>query len=209
MSEQFKKDRRFWKALAKYFLQGLFYLVPIGVTIYVIIYLVLKIDGIIDLPIPGLGIIVILIVVTLVGYLGTHVFFSYLRPLDRAMERTPLIKLVYSSMKDLMSAFVGKKKQFNAPVLVKMGGGMEFERLGFVTKSDLSDLGISEDKVAVYFPFSYAISGQVLIVPKKNISVVNASSSDVMKLIISGGVTTVESHEEETNELIKKEENEN
>lgn len=195
MSEQFRKDKRLWKALAKYFLQGLFYLVPIGVTLYVIVTLVLKIDGIINLEIPGLGLIVILVVVTLVGYLGTHVFFNYLRPLDRAMEKTPLIKLIYSSMKDMMNAFVGKKKQFNAPVLVKMGEMIEFERLGFVTKSDLSDLGISEDKVAVYFPFSYAISGQVLIVPKKNISVVHASSSDVMKLIISGGVTSVESQD--------------
>ena len=118
------------------------------------------------------------------------------------MEKTPLIKLIYSSMKDMMSAFVGKKKQFNAPVLVKMGDMIEFERLGFVTKEDLSDLGISSDKVAVYFPFSFAISGQVLIVPKKNISVVHASSADVMKLIISGGVTNVESHDE-----LKKNEN--
>ena len=197
MSEQFKKDRRLWKALAKYFLQGLFYLVPIGVTIYVIVWLVLKIDGLINLEIPGLGLIVILIVVTIVGYLGTHVFIAYLRPFDRAMEKTPLIKIIYSSMKDMMSAFVGKKKQFNAPVLVKMGEMVEFERLGFVTKSDLSELGIGDDKVAVYFPFSYAISGQVLIVPKKNVSVVHASAADVMKLIISGGVTSVEPHDDE------------
>lgn len=205
MADQFKKDQRLWKALAKYFLQGLFYLVPIGVTIYVIIWLVLKIDGLIDLEIPGLGLVVILIVVTLVGYLGTHVFFAYLRPFDRAMEKTPLIKIIYTSMKDMMSAFVGKKKQFNTPVLVKMGEMVEFERLGFVTKSDLSELGIGSDKVAVYFPFSYAISGQVLIVPKKNVSIIQASSSDVMKLIISGGVTSVETQEnEQKNDLHEK-----
>lgn len=205
MSEQFNKDKRLWKAVAKYFLQGLLYLVPVAVTIYVIIYLVLKIDGLINLEIPGLGLVVILVFVTVVGYLGSHFFINYLRPLDRAMERTPLIKLIYSSMKDMMSAFVGKKKQFNAPVLVKMGEMIEFERLGFVTKTDLSDLGIGEDKVAVYFPFSYAISGQVLIVPKKNVSVVHASASDVMKLIISGGVTSVESH---INDKTKNEKNE-
>ena len=192
MSEEFRNDQRFWRVIVKYFLQGLFYIVPIAVTIYVIIYLVVMLDGIINLEIPGLGILVLLIAITLIGYLGTHFFLSYFRPFDRAIEKVPLIKLIYSSMKDLMSAFVGKKKQFNQPVLVKLGSGMEVERLGFITKDNLSELGISEDKVAVYLPFSYAISGQVFIVPKKNISSINASSSDVMKLIISGGVTSVE-----------------
>ena len=101
-------------------------------------------------------------------------------------------------MKDLMSAFVGKKKQFKTPVLVKMGEGIELERVGFITKEDLSELGISADKAAVYFPFSFGINGQVLIIPKKNISTIQASSSDVMKFIVSGGVTNVESTENET-----------
>ena len=193
--EDINNDKRFFKTLIKYFLQGLFYVVPIGVTVYLIVWLVVKIDGIITLNIPGLGLIAILIGITLIGFLGSHFFVSYLRPLDRAMEKTPLIKLVYTSMKDMMSAFVGKKKQFKTPVLVKMGEGVEVERMGFITKDDLSEMGISADKVAVYFPFSYGINGQVMIIPKKNISIIHASSSDVMKFIVSGGVTTVESTE--------------
>ncbi|MFT4756240.1 MAG: putative membrane protein [Vicingaceae bacterium] len=192
-------DKRFFKTLVKYFLQGLFYVVPIGVTVYLIVWLVVKIDGIINLDIPGLGLIAILIGITLIGFLGSHFFVSYLRPLDRAMEKTPLIKLVYTSMKDLMNAFVGKKKQFKTSVLVKMGEGLEVERMGFITKGDLSEMGISTDKVAVYFPFSYGINGQVMIIPKKNISIIHASSSDVMKFIVSGGVTNVESTEKQNN----------
>ncbi len=192
--EEFKKESRLWKVLVKYFLQGLFYVLPVSVTVYVITYLVILLDGIINLSVPGLGIVIILVAVTLVGYLGTHFFLSYFRPFDRAIERTPLIKIIYTSMKDMMSAFVGKKKQFKQPVLVKMGEHFEAERLGFVTKNDLSELGVKGDKVAVYFPFSYAISGQVYIVPRKNITPINASSSDVMKMIISGGVTKVESN---------------
>jgi uncharacterized membrane protein len=191
--EEIAKDKSFLKTLIKYFLQGLFYLVPIGVTVYLIIWLVVKIDGIINLDFPGLGLIAILVGITVIGFLGSHFFVSYLRPLDRAMEKTPLIKLVYTSMKDMMSAFVGKKKQFKTPVLVTMGEGLEIERMGFITKDDLSDMGISNDKAAVYFPFSYGINGQVMIVPKKNITIIHASSSDVMKFIVSGGVTNVES----------------
>ena len=192
--EEIAKDKSFLKTLIKYFLQGLFYLVPIGVTVYLIIWLVVKIDGIINLDFPGLGLIAILVGITVIGFLGSHFFVSYLRPLDRAMEKTPLIKLVYTSMKDMMSAFVGKKKQFKTPVLVSMGEGLEIERMGFITKDDLSDMGISNDKAAVYFPFSYGINGQVMIVPKKNITIIHASSSDVMKFIVSGGVTNVESN---------------
>jgi uncharacterized membrane protein len=157
-----------------------------------IVWLVVKIDGIINLDFPGLGLIAILVGITVIGFLGSHFFVSYLRPLDRAMEKTPLIKLVYTSMKDMMSAFVGKKKQFKTPVLVKMGEGLEIERMGFITKEDLTEMGISTDKAAVYFPFSYGINGQVMIVPKRNITVIHASSSDVMKFIVSGGVTNVE-----------------
>lgn len=193
-----KKEKRLWKALVKYFLQGLLYVVPVGVTLFLILWLVMKLDGIINLAvfdIPGLGLLIILAGITLIGYLGTHVFFSYLRPLDRAMEQTPLIKLIYSSMKDLMSAFVGKKKQFKTPVLVKMGEHLEIERMGFVTTEDLTHMGISIEKVAVYFPFSYGINGQVIIVPKKNVTPVSASAADVMKFIVSGGVTSVETIE--------------
>ncbi len=199
MNLEEKPESKLWKVLAKYFLQGLFYIVPTAVTIYVIFYLVRLLDGLINLDIPGLGILIILIAVTLIGFLGTHFFLSYLKPFDQAIEKTPLIKIIYTSMKDLMNAFVGKKKQFKQAVLVKMGNGFEAERIGFITKDDLSELGIVEDKVAVYFPFSYAISGQILIVPKKNITPLKASSADVMKLIISGGVTSVENETKEEN----------
>ncbi len=185
------KNRRFYTLIAKYFLQGLFYLVPIVATVYVIFYLVVLLDGFINLEIPGLGILILFVVVTLVGFLGTKIFIKYLRPFERVIENTPLIKIIYTSMKDLMNAFVGKKKQFKKPVLVKMGEGIEMERLGFVTKDDLSDISIGNDKVAVYLPFSYAISGEVYIVPKKNVTALDASSADVMKMIISGGVASI------------------
>ncbi len=188
------KESNTFKSLAKYFLQGLFYLIPISVTIYIFFFLVVEIDSLINLDIPGLGIMVILIGVTIVGFIGTN-FINYFKPFERIIEKTPLIKIIYTSMKDMMNAFVGKKKQFNNPVLVKLGEAFEAERLGFVTKDDLSELNIKEDKVAVYLPFSYAISGEVLIVPRKNVTAIKASSADVMKMIISGGVTQVENHE--------------
>ncbi len=195
MSIESKRESGFAKRIVKYFLQGLFYVVPIAATVFVIFYLIVQMDGILQLDIPGLGLLIILSGVTLIGYLGTF-FLGYLKPFDRAIENTPLIKLIYSSMKDLMNAFVGKKNQFKKPVLVRVGEDLQLERLGFITQDKLSDLGISEEKIAVYIPFSYAISGQVFIVPKKNVSPISASSADVMKFIISGGVTQIETKKE-------------
>ena len=201
-----RNQTHIYKLIAKYFLQGLFYLVPITATIYVIFWLVTQLDSLINLDIPGLGIIILFVVVTLVGFLGTHFFVNYLRPFERTIENTPLIKIIYTSMKDMMNAFVGKKRQFKKPVLVKVGD--DIERIGFVTKDDLSELNINNDKVAVYLPFSYAISGQLLIVPKENVTPLDASSSDVMKMVISGGVAEVKSKDKKV-DLEQNNENQN
>ena len=67
------------------------------------------------------------------------------------------------------------------------------EKLGFITQEDLSKLGI-EGKVAVYLPHSYNFSGNLFIVPSQNVIILkSASSADVMKFIVSGGVTEIES----------------
>jgi uncharacterized membrane protein len=114
---------------------------------------------------------------------------------DSLLVKAPLIKIIYSSVKDLVSAFVGQKKRFNEPVLVKVGStGME--KLGFVTNRDLRFLGISEKKVAVYLPHSYAWSGNLFIVPADHVSPVDASTTDVMKFIISAGVINLENANE-------------
>ena len=72
----------------------------------------------------------------------------------------------------------------------------EVERIGFVTQKDLTHLGISADKIGVYIPFSYAVTGNLIIVPKQNITPISGSSADIMKLIISGGVTKIEEEKE-------------
>jgi uncharacterized membrane protein len=99
---------------------------------------------------------------------------------------------VYGSIKDFMSAFVGSKKRFNKPVLITINKENNIQQLGFITKEDLSELKISKGTVAVYVPLSYSISGNLLIVPTDHITVVDASSAEVMKFIVSGGVTDID-----------------
>jgi len=178
------------KKLLGYFLQGLLYLVPISVTIYIVVESIRFVDGIIPLDVPGLGLLIILITVTVVGFSGRTLLTRQILNFDKILDRVPLIKIIYTSVKDLLSAFVGTKKRFTEPVLVKMEG--DVERFGFITQKDLTHLGISADKIGVYIPFSYAVTGNLIVVPKKNVTSVDGSSADIMKFIISGGVTEIE-----------------
>jgi len=192
------KTKNFSKKLLNYFFQGLLFIGPVAITIYAIKVSFLWIDGFLNkyfeaylgVQIPGLGLITILIFITLMGFLGSSFLFKPMASkLDSMISKAPLIKIIYTSVKDLLTAFVGQKKRFNQPVLVKVSADGALEKVGFITNEDLTELGISENKIAVYLPHSYAWSGNLFIVPAKNVTKINASATDVMKYIISAGVT--------------------
>ena len=181
------------KKFINYFLQGLLYIVPITVTLYVVYWTFQKIDGILPFQFPGLGLIVIILLITLIGFVGSVIITSPINAFfQRLLKRAPLLQTIYSSVKDLMSTFVGKKKGFNTPVLIKLYENSTIERIGFITNEDLSSLGIKNGKILVYLPHSYAFSGQLFVVERSYIKPIDASSAEIMKLIVSGGVTEIE-----------------
>lgn len=192
------------KNILKFFLQGLLFVVPIAITLYVMVKSILWIDSLLpfqipikipgfhSLEIPGLGLLTIFAFISLVGYISIRYIrnplFAYI---ERAIERAPLMKLIYSSVKDLVEAFVGEKRRFNKPVLVRLEKDSQINRIGFITKEDLSEIGIEKDMVAVYLPFSYSFAGELIILPRENITPLNTSGTHAMKFIISGGVTEI------------------
>ena len=181
------------KKFINYFLQGLLYIVPITVTLYVVYWTFQKIDGILPFQFPGLGLIIIIALITFIGFVGSAIIASPINAFfQRLLKRAPLLQTIYSSVKDLMSTFVGKKKGFSQPVLIKLYENSTIERIGFITNEDLSTLQIKKGKVLVYLPHSYAFSGQLFVVDRNYITPVDSSSSEIMKLIISGGVTEIE-----------------
>lgn len=192
------------KKLINYFLQGLLFVVPIAVTVYVVIKAVVWLDNLLPVKVPipvpgaesfnlpGLGILLIASIITVAGYIGTRfvrnpVFAIF----EGLIERTPLLKLIYSSVKDLIEAFVGEKKSFTKPVLVTMNNNPPIQRIGFVTEDDLTELGLGKEKMAVYLPFSYGFNGQLVIVESSNVQKLDASGTEMMKFVISGGVTDI------------------
>ncbi len=189
------------KRLVRYFLQGLLYLVPLAVTIYVIAMAIIWTDGLLmdreffqrgflaKYNFPGLGLVSILLLITLVGFIGQKMISSPISgAYDRFMKGAPLIKMIYTSVRDLMSAFVGGEKKFNQPVMVKMDKDGILNRIGFITSKSMEDFGC-KDMVGVYFPSSYGMLGELYAVPKKHITILNANSAEVMKFIVSGGIS--------------------
>lgn len=193
--------KNIFKTITTYFFRGILITVPLTITVYVIyrvfIFLDRLLEDVITFDIPGLGLVTLIGVLTLIGILGSNILFQPLvNKVNELLNRVPLVKTMYTAIADLVTAFVGTKKKFTRPVLVKMVSHSELHKLGFITEDDLEQFGIDNGKVAVYLPHSYAFSGNLYIVPKENITPLDAKAADVMKFIVSGGVTQVSDRNE-------------
>lgn len=178
-----------FRKVLRYFFSGTLFIVPLVATVYFIYVSFRWLDDLLNLPYPGLGFAIILIAITSFGYLTSNFAFKTATTwFDHGVNRIPLVKLIYSSLKDLLGAFVGDKKKFNKPVLVRINKDNSLHQIGFITQPDLSDLGLN-DMVVVYFPHSYAFSGYHYFVPKDSIIPLNISGPAAMKFIVSGGVS--------------------
>lgn len=180
-----------YQRIIQYFLQGLLVLGPVSITIYFIYIVFENIDSILRpaINIPGLGFVIIIGFILLVGYLSSFfVLGRILSIVNRFLEKTPGIKLLYSFVRDFFEAFAGNKKKFTHNVLACVDD-TDVWRVGFITQEDMSIFGM-ENYVAVYLPMAYSVAGNVYIVPKERVRpITSISASQSMKFAVSGGVT--------------------
>jgi uncharacterized membrane protein len=174
--------------MVRYFVNGLLLSTPIALTLFVCWRIFRAVDGWLGLPWHGAGFIATIALITLVGWLATTFLWNTIFGLfEHAMERVPLVRFLYNSLKEVLGAFVGEKKRFDRPVVVQLMPGGHARALGFLTRESLGYLGLP-GMVAVYLPQSYNFAGQVLLFPADQVTPVDAASSDVMAFIVSGGV---------------------
>ncbi len=187
-----RTTRRIGKVFLSFFFRGLLVLVPATITIWAVWRALAFFDGLIETDIPGLGIILLLTIITTAGWLASTLLFQPLTEIaEELLQRIPFLNTMYGALKDIVEALVGNKKKFDRPVLVRLGNGMDVERVGFITLEDLSHLGLGPDKVAVYLPHAFAWSGNLVIIPSANVTPLQAHAADVMKFVVSGGVSKV------------------
>ena len=185
------------KKLIGYFLQGLLLFIPLIITGFILLKLFnffasfFSFIGFTEHELINafLGLAVTLCFIVFLGVLASSfIFQSVFNYLEEKLEHVPFIRHIYSPVKDFTNAFVGNKRKFNKPVLVTTNVNSSIQEIGFITKDDLNDFEI-KDKVAVYLPFSYSLSGKLIIVSKTLVEPLKSYAADAMKFVLSGGLT--------------------
>ena len=179
--------------LISYFLQGVIFVVPIGLPVWLLVGVFGSADRWareqMGLPIPGLGVVALLGAITFIGFLASNFLTRRLMSaLEHVFDRLPVVKMLHGSVRDLLTAFVGDKRKFDKPVVVSMNAEGTVKAMGFITRDDLADYK-QPDHVAVYFPQAYNFAGQVIMVPRSAVVQLDLPAADVMTFIVSGGVS--------------------
>ena len=195
-----------WKKVIQYFLQGLLIIAPLAITIYAIYWVISTVDGWVpifreairdaqgnvlryEVKNYGLGFLIILLAIIIIGYLSSFFIQSKVFNLfDHWLEKTPGIKFIYTSTRDFFEAFAGDKKRFNKAVLANVFGE-DVWIVGFLTDEEMQKFELGADKVAVYVPQAYNFAGQLYILPRDKVKMIDKiSSGEAMKYAVTGGV---------------------
>lgn len=178
------------RTLLRSFFNGLIVLGPVALTVYLCVLAFRWVDGWLNIPIPGVGFVATVALVTLLGFVTTNVVArSAVGLVDQLFARLPFVRLLYTALRDVFGAFVGDQKRFTVPVMVEMVPGSGVRVMGFLTQQELAEFDMP-DHVAVYLPQSYNFAGQTIVLPADRVTRLHAKPSDVLAFIVSGGIST-------------------
>jgi uncharacterized membrane protein len=193
--------RRLWNT----FLKGLAAVLPVGLTIYVVIWLATTAESILSGPLrswlpserywPGLGLFAAFLLVLLIGVIvDAYVVRRLFRFGESLLARIPIVKTIFGALKDFTRFLPagGKARDLKRVVLWRMNSA---QLIGFVTEEHVSPRlfgAAAADLVAVYFPMSYQIGGYTLYLHKDELVETDLSVEEAMRLVLIGGVTQAE-----------------
>ena len=201
------------KKIAGLFLHGLSAILPVALTLYILYWLAVTAESLLgkairfvvteDYYMPGMGVLVGLLLTIGIGILLRIWLFRTIFGLgENILERIPLVRSLYGSIRDLMGFFdKSQEKKFDTVVMVAIGDA-EIELMGLVTRDSFGDLpeGIGDDEtVAVYLPMSYQMGGFTVMVPRSRVRNVEMGVEDALQFVLTAGVSAEkQSHVEET-----------
>lgn len=182
-------------------MQGILAVFPLAVTIYVVYWVVSSLEGWVGslvalaLPngfyFPGLGLLVGIGLLLGVGWLVNAYFIRNLIGLgEGVLERIPLVKTIYTGLRDLIGFMsVTKKQGEGSVVLVEMG---DKSLIGFITDRHAGKtLGIDDGNlVGVYLPMGYMIGGYTVYVDKQKLKQLKIGAEEAMRLVLTGGMAS-------------------
>jgi uncharacterized membrane protein len=193
-----------WRKLSRTFFTGLLAVLPIMVTLAVVMWLIGAADTFFGgfvrwfapntASLPGMGLLVSLLMIFVIGLLMQAVFFrEFIKWTEEQLEKVPLIKTVYSAVRDLTSFFSKKDQSRFGQVVMVSPPNLPFRLLGFITVEDLAAFGLAEshDTVAVYLPMSYQIGGYTVLIAREHLVEVDMSFEDAMRFLITAGMSRI------------------
>ncbi len=192
------------KSIGRIFLTGVFTILPILATIYLVVWLFTGLERFLGkqllLLLPdeyyraGMGLLAALVLIFLIGLLMRAWLFRQLIKLGESLLlKIPLIKVVFRALKDLFGLFSDEKSSESLQVVSVQLPGTDMRLLGFLTRSDFSDMpkGVgNEDEVAVYLPMSYQVGGYMVMIPRNRVTPVPMSREEAMRFVLTAGLKT-------------------
>ena len=190
-------------ALGKLFLKGLAVVIPVMLTLAILWWMATSAEHLMGavlkftLPegwyIPGMGLVSGLALIALIGLLSHVLIFQKLFDLgDAIFHRLPLVKTIYTALKDFIGYLSPDKASEMGKVVMVQLPGQSFQLIGFVTREQFDDLPFTpkaEDPVAVYMPMSYQIGGYTMFLPRDCLVPLDIGFEDAMRLVVTGAVT--------------------
>ena len=195
---------RLAKAFYRTFFRGLIVVLPIAITLAVVVWLATMLEvmlgGFVRLFVPaelyvsGLGVLVGVILIFIAGAsIETWITRRLVRRAEILMERIPVVKSIYSTVRDLAAAFEkkGSKEGFRTVVMVSAGNNINL--IGFVTCENvpalISETDNADQVIGVYLPMSYQIGGYTVFVPRSAVTRIDMSSEDAMRFVLTAGIS--------------------
>ena len=188
------------KTILRNFVNGVLTIVPIILVVYVVYKTFMFLDSILgnvlrpymeEDYIPGIGLLATIALITLLGWMSTKFFTgTVIRFIDRLLEKIPIVKTIYSVIKDTFHSFLGEKKSFSKVALITIPG-TDIKSMGFITTEDVESFyNPLKDYVAVYIQQTFQVAGVTLLIPKDQVEIIDVKPEDAMKFILSGGMTS-------------------
>lgn len=190
------------KPISKTFFKGLISVVPLIFTFYILFWLVGSAEFMLEhifkffLPdswyIKGSGFVLGMAVVFFFGgFLESRIFRSQFHIFEELLIRIPIVKSIYTTIRDFSSLFSHRNKgKFSQVVLVNVPPG-NGQQIGFITVLDFEEVlptFIADDQVVVYLPFSYQMGGCTVIMSRENVTEIDMSVENAMRFIVTAGV---------------------
>lgn len=178
--------------IAEQFLNGLIVLVPLAITAFAVFWILNLTEGefakYLPVKFPGAGLISILILIWIVGIIGGHILTKKIISIvEFFLNKIPVVKFIYSSVKQFSTAVFESDSSFQKVVLVPYHESLA---LGFLMNNVPSAIQekIGDEYVCVFIPWSLNMtSGKNLFVKKSDLIFVDMKSEDALKFLLTAG----------------------